>query len=360
MPNFNVNIEYALSTEDNGVLRKMSKIKAVLVGFGNVGRHLSRYLVTDSLIHVRVSIEAVLSSSGGVIIENTSALNELLKLAIMKKKLSCHSSFREGLTLREVVDEINPDIAFVMIPPNYKTGEPNWSIYMSLIERGVSLITADKTSLSMRFIEFMQYARQKKVYVGYRATVSAGTPMTDIVKGLRGRDLKKFYAILNSTTNYILERIAEGLSTSDAIKEAIDMGLAEPDPSIDIDGWDPAAKITILANIAGLHITLQDVNRLSLGDIDESVVRKSFAEGKRMKYVAEIDFRRRKASVKPKVLDSSDPLFSVSGILNGLLIELEDDQRVFISGPAGPAWRTARVMITDFMEFLIWSTELLF
>lgn len=337
----------------------MGDIKAVLIGFGNVGRCLSRYLIMDSFSYAGISIEAVLSSNGGVTIKNSSALSELVRLAGMKQKLSRHSAFREGLTLEEVADKINPDIAFVTIPPRYRTGEPNWSIYMSLIERGISLITADKTSLSMRFTEFMQRAQQKKIYVGYRATVAAGTPMTDVVKGLLGRDLKRFSAILNSTTNYILERIEQGLSTSDAIKETIDMGLAEPDPSIDIDGWDPAAKIAILANIAGLQITLQDVHRTSLRSIDESIVRKSVAEGKKVKYIAEVDFLERSASVRPKILNSDDPLCGVSGILNGLVIELEDNQKIFVSGPAGPACRTAKVMTTDFIEFLRWRRELI-
>ena len=158
---------------------------AILVGFGNVGRHVAEEL--DGL-EGSVTVSGALSSRGGVVFRNRSEFKELLRLAEGGEKLDNHPSFVEGLTLKELINEASPDIAFITIPPNYRGGEPNRSIYYTLVREGISVIMADKTVLALEYRDFMKYAASKGVFVGFRATVAAGTPMTDVARGLRGRE----------------------------------------------------------------------------------------------------------------------------------------------------------------------------
>ena len=329
------------------------KVRAIIIGFGNVGRFLAKYIIEERTIGDTLDIVSILSSRGGVLIRSDEDVAYVLKLASTGQNLDKHPKFLSGMSLQEILSKEIPDLAFIAIPPSYITGEPNRGIYYELMRNGVSIITADKTVLALEYGNFIKCARKEGIFVGFRATVAAGTPLTDVVKGIYGRDVIKFRAILNSKKNYIIDRVSQGLSIDEAIKETIRMGLAEPDPSIDVDGWDAAAKITILANVAGMNSTIHDVERVSLRNINEEQIREAYMKGLRVKYVAEADFKTKRLRVSPVMVQPDDPLYGTSGIQNVLDVSLEDDQRIVIVGPAGPAWRTAKVMITDYFEFYL-------
>ncbi len=326
----------------------MNKPRVVLVGFGNVGRSLALELIKRGV----ASIVGVSSSKGSVLINSRESLDEIEKLAVRKQKLHEHSMFREEFSIDELVSTVKPELAFVTIPPSYESGEPNISIYNMLVESRVSIITSDKTVLALEYHEFMNKALEYRVYVGYRATVAAGTPAIDFARGIRGRGLNELTAILNSTTNYILSLVEDGFSVEEAINKAIEAGVAEPDPSIDVDGWDAAAKIAILACELGFNVNLRNVCRRSLRSLHEDDVRRVLREGFRYKYVAKLDSKGR-AFVEPVVLRENEKLARVRGMRNAVKVVVEDEE-LYIEGPAGPAWRTARVMITDLIEYLWW------
>jgi homoserine dehydrogenase len=156
---------------------------------------------------------------------------------------------------------------------------------------------------------------------------------------------------LNATSNYILSLVENGLGYKEAIERAIKEKLAEPDPRIDVEGMDAAAKLAILANEAGLGTSLNEIGRKPLTEISEDDVRKARREGGAVKYIANADIRRRELRVSPEILGPGDPLAHVTKNYNGLAIDLEED-RITLIGPAGPAWRTANVMITDLIEYI--------
>ena len=324
----------------------MDAPRVVLIGFGNVGRSLALELIKRGI----ATIVGVSSSKGSVVVDSRDSLEEIEKLAVSRQKLDEHKMFREGFCIDELVGAVKPEVAFVTIPPSYESGEPNRSIYNMLVESGVGIITSDKTVLALEYHDFMNKALEHGVYVGYRATVAAGTPAIDFARGIRGRGLNELVSILNSTTNYILTLVEEGYSVDRAIEKAIEAGVAEPDPSVDVDGWDAAAKIAILACELGFNVTLRNVSRRSLRSLSESEVRRALREGFRYKYVAKLDSKG-KASVEPTALREDEKLAGVRGMRNAVKAVVEDEE-LYIEGPAGPAWRTARVMITDLIEYL--------
>jgi homoserine dehydrogenase len=326
-------------------------LKIFFIGFGNVGRSLYRRFFERFGGH---KIIGALSSRGGVIVEGKEEARELYKLSITNSKLDKHSKFVYGIGIEDLYPRIErrETLAFVTIPPSYINGLPNLQTYKSLIEHGVHTITADKTGLALAYKTIIGKACEEGVFYGYRATVSAGTPSIDVIRGIRGRKVKRIDAVLNACTNYILSLIEKGYSWEKAIEKAINEKIAEPDPRVDTHGWDPAAKITILANEFGMKKTLKDVDREPLDIIGEERIRMELEKGRRVKYIATIDFEDEKLSVKPMILEAHNPLSSVSGIYNALYIEIEDDY-IMLRGPAGPAWRTAEVMLTDFKEFLL-------
>jgi len=325
----------------------MSNLKGILIGFGNVGRALIKELVSTE--H-SLDIIGVFSSKGGVFVREDEDLKTLLKLATLDIKLKNHVSFKENFTYQELLEKQEIDVAFVSIPPSYRTGEPNLKIYRSLSKNNVNVITADKTGLAINYNDLLEEYKRKDLFFGYRATVAAGIPAIDLMRGLRGRQVEKIVAVLNATTNYILTLVEKGMSFEEAIKKSIKEKYAEPDPTVDTHGWDPAAKISILSGELGTHIPLEKVERIPLDSVSEESIRSSFKEGKRVKYVATFDVVGKKAFVRPHVLDAEDVLAKTVSTHNTIKVLLEDSE-IILSGPVGPAWRTAKVMVTDFIEY---------
>jgi len=332
----------------------MRDVRAAILGFGNVGRELAKalsrraeyiaehtgYMVTLNLI----------ATSKGYIEFGRDWRERVLEYA-MRYEAGDRGFLKPLEDLWKIMDALMPDIVFIAIPPSYGDGEPNISIYRGFIERGINIITADKTGLALRYSELISGAKKRGVYIGYRATVMAGTPAIDVIRGVRGREIRVIRGILNATSNYILGLVENGLGYKEAIERAIKEKLAEPDPRIDVEGMDAAAKLAILANEAGLGTSLNEIGRKPLTEISEDDVRKARREGGAVKYIANADIRRRELRVSPEILGPGDPLAHVTKNYNGLAIDLEED-RVTLIGPAGPAWRTANVMITDLIEYI--------
>ena len=320
-----------------------------LLGFGGVGRSLAQQLAT---ISEAPRIVFALSSKGGVLVEGAGDLDALLELARSDKKLDGHPRFKQGLGLWKALEEAGDvDLVFVTLPPSYETGEPNLSIYRGLLDRGIGFITADKTGLARDYWGLREKARTRGAFMGYRATVAAGTPAIDLMRGLRGRPVERVRGVLNSTTNYILTMVEEGRSFQEAISRAVEEKLAEPDPRVDTHGLDAAAKITILACELGYGLDVTQVRRAPLEEVGEERVRDVIKQGYRVKYVAVFDASEKRASVRPVILPQTDPLARSSGVINVVDVEVENEH-VTLTGPAGPAWRTARTMITDYLEYI--------
>lgn len=229
------------------------------------------------------------------------------------------------------LEDLNPDIIVDTTPPNYVDAEPSYSLYINALKRGISVITANKAPLAIKFKEIMDVAKKYNSKVLYQATVMSGTPSINLLRVIKGCKIISLRGILNGTTNYILTLVSQGISFNEALEKAKELGYAEPDPTLDLNGFDAAAKITILANTAfNKSLTVNDIKREG---ISEEKVR-SMEKGKKVKLIAYAD--KDEAWVRPVILDPNDPLYHVDYVENALEI-VTDIQRILISGPgAGP------------------------
>ncbi|ABW01567.1 homoserine dehydrogenase [Caldivirga maquilingensis] len=326
-------------------------IKIALIGFGNVGKSFARVLINRATELTKLGLEpcviGVLASRGGLINDNCIGGGTLMDL--VNKGLYNAPGFK-AVNLRDLI-KLKPDIAVVSIPPSYRTGEPNLTIYRLLISEGVSVITADKTGLALAYWELINESRARGVFLGFTATVMAGTPVIQLIKGLRGRVVESIEGVLNATSNYVLTLVENGLTMSEAVKKAIEEKIAEPDPAIDLGGLDAAAKATILANVLGLNVSLRDVNVQSLMSLKDDYIKECARRGVRVKQVASISLTSRVLSVKPMEVPTGSVLGSITGNYNALVIRLNDGKEITVIGPTGPAEATAEVMFSDLLEY---------
>ncbi len=334
----------------------MRQVRALVVGFGSVGRSLVRLLVERHDILVRklgldIKVVGIGDSSGFAISKDFLSRDDLLKLLECPRGHVVKCGVGGACTdYHEAIHEIDPDVVVEMTPANYETGEPGLTYIRIAIEHGINVVTSNKAPLVLRFDELMSAARRKGVRIGYRGTVMAGVPVIDVLRKLVGQDVRSVKGILNATTNYILTKVfRDGLSVRDAFEEARRLGIMEKDPRLDLEGVDAAAKIVIIANSIGLSMRLNDVRRRGIGGLSQEEVERVRGEGKVLKLIAELDVERRTASVEPRALDLRHDLASVDYTLNAVLIET-DTNSILIKGKGGGGMETASNVLSDMIE----------
>jgi homoserine dehydrogenase len=195
----------------------------------------------------------------------------------------------------------------------------------------------------------LELANYNSVMLRFSGTVGGGTPILDFAKRcLKGDRIISFKGILNGTTNYILSKMEEGLVFENALEDARQKGYAEAVPSLDIDGFDPAAKLVIMANwIMGMKVTMKDVNRSGIKEITTNDVQQAHKRGNAIKLIAECD--NKVLNVKPMEVSKIDPL-CVNGTLNAVTFSSEHSGEQTIIGRGAGGIETASAILRDIIE----------
>lgn len=173
-------------------------------------------------------------------------------------------------------------------PVNLQTGEPGLSVVRTALGRGIPTVLANKGPLVLAFAELQALAHDTGAGLGYSATVCGALPVINIGKrDLVAADVLSLRGIFNATTNFILAEMATGRSFADALAEAQRRGIAETDPSLDVEGWDTANKLVIIANsFLGVQVTLKDVEVQGITGVTPAELQAAAAQGRTIKLIA--------------------------------------------------------------------------
>ncbi len=227
------------------------------------------------------------------------------------------------------------------------------------IEAGKIVITGNKALLAEHGVEIFQLARERRVPVFYEAAVAGGIP---IIKSVReafiGNRFESIHGILNGTSNYILTRMAEsGLDFAAALREAQDLGYAEADPALDVNGWDAAHKAIILASLAyGFWIKPAEVFVEGIEGITAEDIRFARELGYCIKLLATIKADAANAievRVCPSLIPRSHVLASVSGAFNAVWLRGDVVGEALFYGRGAGQDPTASSVIGDLAEAVI-------
>ena len=215
-------------------------------------------------------------------------------------------------------------------------------------------ITANKGPVVHAYRELTDLARSKGRKFYFESTVMDGAPIFSLFRSaLPAAQLTSFRGILNSTTNLILGRMEDGETFEDAVKYCQQIGLAETDPSGDVDGWDAAIKVAALVTVLmGVPFKPQQVERTGIRGITPQMVKEAKADGKRWKLVcgAKREGNIVKGRVAPELVSPSSPLYSVEG--SSSIVEFHTDTLSSLSiveGNPGPE-TTAYGLLADFIN----------
>ncbi|MCC6016397.1 MAG: homoserine dehydrogenase [Desulfurococcaceae archaeon] len=340
----------------------MKIAKIIIIGFGNVGRAFARTIAlkkkfVESRYGVSLSVVGVADSKGMALKSDGFSEYELLKLCeVPRSGVNLFSPYAYNyVDLKYMYDMVQPDIHVELTPANYVTGEPGLTNIMFALTRGAHVVTANKAPIVLKYKELLEIAKKRSLQLRFRSTVMGGTPLIDTIMSLRSEEIEKIEGILNATTNFILTEMHDKLiDFEEALKKAQIMGLAEADPSLDIDGIDAAAKLVILSHVIGCSISLDEVKRESLSKIKLRDVVEAIKEGFVIKYLAYFDVRRRETYVRIVKIPKTDVFAQVNGSLNAVRIKTDVGEILFV-GKGGGGLETAHSVLDDVIAIAIGS-----
>jgi len=239
-------------------------------------------------------------------------------------------------------------------PTNIKTGEPGLSHIMEALSRGISVTTTNKGPLSVAWDELHETAKKYGAKFRHEGVVMSGTPVVQMLEcGLAGASVTGIEGILNGTTNFILTRMYEGAPYAEALAEAQRLGYAEADPGGDIDGWDAAAKVSILARIAfGKKIPLEEIDRIGISGVTPERIAAAKQSGRKTKPVAGIKYvdGALRGYVTPREIPLDHPLASVNGAANAIAVTTDNLGCVTLIGPGAGRRETGQALLADLIS----------
>ena len=334
----------------------LQTIDLILVGLGNVHQrflHLldSRQDILATRYGLRLRVVGASDSSGAL-----AAPAGIDPAALLAHKLAGGNAAnapggQPGATALDLFSQqLQADALLEASPVNLDDAEPALSFVLGALERGVDVVLANKAPLALRYRDVHRAAEANAARLAFSATVCGGLPVVNV--GMRDHvaaEIQRVQGIFNSTSNYILTQMAAGQSYDDALAETQRRGIAETNPRLDVEGWDTANKLTIVANaVLGFDCTVRDVQQVE--GISESRQQENDGNEGVVKLLGVAERRPDGGydlSVRPVALSSDHKLAQVSGWQMGVLFESDLFEEVFIAiderGPTG----TAAAMLRD-------------
>lgn len=352
-------------------------MRIILVGFGVVGQNLAKLLLSRADdIYARYGMKprvvAAVDSKGVAIRSSGLDLQRLLEVKRLYGTVAAYhdddqDESNEGLRneagivdgassrandcrVDEIIRGVEAEVLVEATPTNLNDGEPGLSNIIAAIKHGRNVVTVNKGPLALAMPSLLELAEYNGVVLRFSGTVGGGTPILEFAKHcLKGDRILSFKGILNGTTNYILSMMEHGLTFDEALNDARSKGYAEADPSLDIDGFDAAAKLAIVANwIMDLKVTIRDVRFKGIRDVRLDDVLEAKKHGKVIKLIASCDESRR-LSVEPTHIDKDEPL-CVNGTLNAVTFRSEHSGELTVIGKGAGGMETASAILRDLIE----------
>jgi len=334
---------------DSNKWHGMEKTHVAIVGMGTVGTGVARLLLDHG--------DRLARHAGRVLWLEKSLVRDLSKSRGI-------DNLPEGILttdLSEILD--NPDIQVVA----HLVGgiEPARTIMLQLLEAGKDVVTANKALLAQHGSELFDRARELGRTIAFEASVGGGIPIiANITQCFTANQILSLRGILNGTSNYILTQMSEkGAEYSEALLHAQQLGYAEADPAMDVDGSDAAQKLAILAHLAfGVQVNWKEIYRRGLEAFTLEDIQ----------YADKLDYRIRliatarliednlELHVSPTLIRKGRPLAEVRGAYNAISVVGDAVGDMFFHGQGAGQMPTASAVVADMIDTAAGRTDITF
>jgi homoserine dehydrogenase len=335
-------------------------VPLALTGFGHVSRAFFTLLPEKSRdierrYGLRFDLLAVVKSEGCLYSGQPLNAGQVFKNG--SPWIEGNPAWRPGLRISDVIQPAGPGGCLVeCTPSNFETGEPGLSYIIVALENGWNVVTASKGPLVVAFRKLRSLASGRGLALSFSGATAAALPTLDVaLVSLAGAGIEGIQGILNGTSNYVLTKMADGLGYEEALQEAQRWGIAEPDPRLDVEGWDSAAKLLLIANAClDTDYGLDDVKVSGINEMREGFVGEAGREGKSVKLLASAAPKKSgrgwSLEVRPSLLDPSHPLFHVNGTEKGITFFTDTMGSVTLTGGRSNPRGAAAALLKDLIN----------
>ena len=337
------------------------QINFAFIGFGHVGRAFARLLLDRRKWFLKQfglewKITGIATRNHGTAIDHSGL--PVKKILGSWKRHSSLDPYNNGPACNSQTDFIRQcgaDVLFEMSVLDL-SGEPAATYTREALGAGLHVITTNKGPVATRFAQLTELARLRGVRFLYEGTVMDGAPVFNLVRqALPGTRIRSLRGIINSTTNYILTAMEQGTSFESALDYAQNLGLAEADPSLDLDGWDAAAKLSILIQaMMGGSVKPRDIERVGISEDTGRIVRAAVRRDRRLRLVARAYRQggRVIGKVELQELEVFDPLASIRGLGNILVLNTDTMRELALIENNPSVDQTAFALFSDLVSLL--------
>lgn len=318
---------------------KQPPLKIAIAGLGNVGAGVAQWLIDESAFIA------------------TKANRPLEIIAVSARTKNKERGFNlSGITwCYEPLDLLKhkPDILCELIGGEEGTA---FDLVKAALRQKIAVVTANKALLAKHGITLARIAEETNTPLAFEAAVAGGIPIIKLLReGLSANKILFLYGILNGTCNYILTTMqSTGRDFNDVLKEAQDKGYAESDPTLDVDGFDTAHKLSLLTALAyGVKPSVETMSVSGIRAIKADDIRVADELGYTIKLLGRA-FRAENGDilqiVEPSLVPKHSPLAHVTGVLNAIYTDSVPVGRNFIEGRGAGAGPTASAVISDIID----------
>lgn len=335
----------------------MKLVKIGMIGFGNVGHGFIQALKEKkAFFHKEMGLEFVVTAITDIrygTIYDPDGL-PLEKLADSHDFSEMDPSLLQDWNTIQMIRNAESDVIIELSFTDLKTGEPAVLHCQEALLSGKHVITSNKGPIALHYSMLKGLARDNGVKIGCEGTVMSGTPALRLATdSLLPTGITEIKGILNGTTNFILTEMENGSTYADALKEAQRLGYAEADPSGDVEGFDTAGKVAILAHLVfGTFIKPEDIDRVGISDITLEDVQEAQREHMHWKLIGSLrkTVKGLEASVKPIMLSEDNPLAFIKGAGNAIQYRTDLLGEITLVGPGAGRKETAAALIEDLIH----------
>lgn len=326
------------------------------MGLGSVGRELiklidrkrddvlAQYNLTFKIIGIATGKHGILIDPAGI--DHAYALN-----GQWADRAQASTEENRLQMIRDCAAATSHGALVEMSPINRATGRPALDYMELALNLGLHAVSANKGPIVHGYRHLRDLAKKQGKACMFESTVMDGFPLLNLYREcLPATRVTSFRGVLNSTTNLVLSLMSEGQTFEQAVQYAQQIGIAETDPSNDIDGWDASVKVCVLSNVLmGADIRPTDVDRTGIRAITSEMIREAEQANRRWRLICSAQWidGQIKAKVAPEQVTADDPAYNLPGTTSVVQLRTDTLNQLTLLETAPTPAQTAFGVLSD-------------
>ncbi|QIT18026.1 homoserine dehydrogenase [Acinetobacter pittii] len=326
----------------------MKRVNVAICGFGRIGQQIAELLLNRSTYYkqkyqIDARLVGVCNSSSGLIDQE----------GLHASKWLDKTKYQVGLTEQKFLEQVQADVIIETGPSDYVTGGKGLFYLNYALTHSMNAIAVSKGALVVDGKKLINLAHQHNKKLFFSGATAAALPTVDLFEyNLAGCQILEIEGVFTGTTNFILnDMLQHECAFTESLEKAQAKGIAEPDSSFDVDGWDTAAKITILANtVFGADIKIQDIARQGISHVTADHIRGWKKENVAPRLVGFIHLKNQQihTGVELRLVPAHHPFAHLQGSNKCIRVLTQEMGEFVVSGGASARLATAAAALKDF------------